>query len=421
MKLSIQVASTSQTVNVFVQDSSSTTGAGLTGLAFNSAGLTAYYALPKAAAVAITLATLAAVTTAWSSGGFKEIDATNMPGWYRLDIPDAALASGRFVSIHLKGATNMAPLPLEIELTGWNNQDAVRGGLTALPNANAEAAGGLYTRGSGAGQIAQQANGQIDVNLSTVKTQAVTCAAGVTVLASVGTAATSTAQTGDSYARLGAPAGASVSADVASVKTDSSGLRTDYTTARAGYLDVLNGIVQAIWDKATSALTTVGSIGKLLVTDIDAAISSRSTYAGADTAGTTTLLARVPGTVQPQTGDSYARLGAPAGASVSADIAAVKADTAAGATASALSTVATSIAAIPTATQNADALLKRDMSAVSGEAARSPLNAFRFLRNKWSVALGTLTVTKEDDTTAAWTGTVSTDAAAVPITGNDPA
>lgn len=40
--------------------------------------------------------------------------------------------------------------------------DSVRAGLTALPNAAAEAAGGLYTRGSGAGQINQNANGQID-------------------------------------------------------------------------------------------------------------------------------------------------------------------------------------------------------------------------------------------------------------------
>jgi hypothetical protein len=38
--------------------------------------------------------------------------------------------------------------------------------------------------------------------------------------------------------------------------------------------------VQAIWDALTSALTTVGSIGKLLVTNIDAAISSRLATAG---------------------------------------------------------------------------------------------------------------------------------------------
>ncbi len=36
---------------------------------------------------------------------------------------------------------------------------------TALPNAAAEAAGGLYTRGSGAGQINQNANGQVDARL----------------------------------------------------------------------------------------------------------------------------------------------------------------------------------------------------------------------------------------------------------------
>lgn len=57
------------------------------------------------------------------------------------------------------------------------------------------------------------------VDLETIKTRSVTCAAGVTVLASVGTAATDTAQTGDSYARLGAPVAASISADIAAVKT----------------------------------------------------------------------------------------------------------------------------------------------------------------------------------------------------------
>ena len=38
---------------------------------------------------------------------------------------------------------------------------------------------------------------------------------------------------------------------------------------------------------------------------------------------------RIPGVIQPQTGDSFARLGAPAGASTAADIAAIKSDTAA--------------------------------------------------------------------------------------------
>lgn len=183
-KFSIAAGATSETVNLFIQDSSSTTGAGLTGLVFNSAGLTCYYNFRRGNATSVTLATLAAADSAYSSGGFKEISSTNEPGIYRLDIPDAALASGngRMVTFMLKGATNMAPSTFEIELTGTNNQDAVRGGMTALPNAAAEAAGGLYTRGSGAGQIQQPANGYILVRLdSPVKKNTALAAFGFTM------------------------------------------------------------------------------------------------------------------------------------------------------------------------------------------------------------------------------------------------
>lgn len=68
----------------------------------------------------------------------------------------------------------------------------------------------------------------------------------------------------------------------------------------------------------------------------------------------------------------------------------------------------------------ADAILKRDWSAVTGEASRSVLNALRFLRNKWTAVGTTLTVTKEDDSTTAWTATITKDAASDPITGSDP-
>lgn len=72
---------------------------------------------------------------------------------------------------------------------------------------------------------------------------------------------------------------------------------------------------------------------------------------------------------------------------------------------------------IPTATENADALLKRDMSAVTGEATRSPLNALRFVRNGFSITGTTLTVLKEDDLTAAYTRDLTVDPTAQPITG----
>lgn len=77
-------------------------------------------------------------------------------------------------------------------------------------------------------------------------------------------------------------------------------------------------------------------------------------------------------------------------------------------------------AAVPTAVQNADALLKRDFNAVSGEATRSALNALRFLRNKWTInGLGALSVKKEDDSTEAWAGTV-TRSAGDPVSELDP-
>lgn len=77
-------------------------------------------------------------------------------------------------------------------------------------------------------------------------------------------------------------------------------------------------------------------------------------------------------------------------------------------------------AAPPTANANADALLARNIAGGSSTG-RIVTDALRFLRNKWSISGATLTVCAEDDTATAWTATISTDAAALPITGNDPA
>lgn len=74
-------------------------------------------------------------------------------------------------------------------------------------------------------------------------------------------------------------------------------------------------------------------------------------------------------------------------------------------------------------TSVADALLDRDMATGtdSGSATvRTVRQALRFLRNKWSISGGTLTVTKEDDTTASWTGAVTT-TAGNPVSAVDPA
>lgn len=139
-KLAIKKDLTSVSLYLFIQNSSVTTGAGLTGLAFNSAGLTAYYVRPLTAAAAITLATQT-VSGAFSSGGFVEVDATNMPGVYRFDVPNAALATGvNSVVVMLKGATNMAQIVLEIDLVAYDPQSATNLGLTQVDAIKTETA-----------------------------------------------------------------------------------------------------------------------------------------------------------------------------------------------------------------------------------------------------------------------------------------
>lgn len=222
MKLSIKAGKTSKILQIFIQDSSSTTGAGLTGLAYNSSGLTAYYHREgDTTATAITLATMTVGT--FTSGGFEEIDATNMPGWYQFCPPDAALATGsESVGLHLKGATNMAPLPIEVELVAYDPQDAVRLGLTALPNAAAGANGGLPT-GDASGKVALQADQAVNVTKvnGTAQTAEDIGAAVATILTDVNTGA------GAIYTRLGAPSGASLAADIAAVKSDTGSTLTD--------------------------------------------------------------------------------------------------------------------------------------------------------------------------------------------------
>lgn len=83
---------TSKSVHFKLRDT--TTGLGKTGLAFNSTGVAAGYTRMGGTPTAITPVTLASPTASWTSAGFVEVDATNQPGVYRFDVPDAVLASG---------------------------------------------------------------------------------------------------------------------------------------------------------------------------------------------------------------------------------------------------------------------------------------------------------------------------------------
>lgn len=112
------------------------------------------------------------------------------------------------------------------------------------------------------------------VDVETIKTQTVTCAAGVTVLASVGTAATSTAQTGDSYALAnGANGFVAIKGDTAAILDDTgtSGVvvapasKTGYSLGAGGAgsgaiaAAELNNIADAILDRNMATGTDSGT------------------------------------------------------------------------------------------------------------------------------------------------------------------
>jgi hypothetical protein len=127
----IKRGSTSVRRLIFIGDTSKTDGSGLADLVHNSSGLVAYYfAGDLGNDVQITLAT--ATLGTWTSGGFVAVDNTNMPGWYEIGIPDAALDGGNEVAIQLRGATNMAPVNIYIALDAVDYQDAAGFGLSRI-------------------------------------------------------------------------------------------------------------------------------------------------------------------------------------------------------------------------------------------------------------------------------------------------
>jgi len=270
--------------------------------------------------------------------------------------------------------------------------------------------GGVSVVGEVVGQFTIQANPVNWAKVTDPTTAVDLSGTDIQLVDTVTTYTGNTLQTGDSFARLGAPAGASVSADILVIDNFVDGLETTIGTAGAGLTDItLNAAsIDLIWDETMAGHVTADTAGLVmndwqdggrldLIQDIIAADTTTDIPA---------LIATAQADLDTITGSDGVTL----------------------ATAQALYApnvvVPDAAGVVPTAIENADALLNRDMSTGtdSGSASvRTVRQALRFLRNKWSIAGTTLTVTKEDDTAASWTAIVSTDAAADPVIGSDPA
>lgn len=129
--------STDQSVVIRIVDS--TDGTPEQAVEHNSSGISLWYRREGGSVTAITPAALAAANSAHADGGIEHLD----DGYYRLDLPDAAVATGAN-GVMVGGAVDgMVVIGTYVALTNINPYDGVRAGLTALPNAAADAAGGL--------------------------------------------------------------------------------------------------------------------------------------------------------------------------------------------------------------------------------------------------------------------------------------
>lgn len=278
------------------------------------ANIDATYVRNRAAAVKNDLTALAAVDTAHTDNKGIEIDATNAPGLYRIDFPDAAFATGVDKVILSVTCTGCDPAMMFIELAD---------------------------------------NEVVDV-----------------------------------YSRIGAPVGASISADEAAVKTETASIQTDTNDIQTR---IPAALVSGRMDSSVGAMAanviTAAATAADFTTEVTTGLALEATLA---------------------TGITY----------IDTEVAAIKAKT------DNLPASPAAVGSAMTLTSGerdsvADALLARNVSGGSSTG-RTVKQALHILRNKTSISAGTLTVTDTDDTTSSWTAAVTT-TAGNPISAIDPA
>jgi len=237
--MKIKRGSTSVRRLIFVADSSSTTGAGLANLAYNTASLVGYYfAGDLSNEVQITLAT--ATLGTFASGGFIAVDNTNMPGWYEIGIPDAALDGGNECAIQFRGATNMVPVNIYIELDAFDYQTATQ------PVNTTQFAGTNITAAAGIPEVKVASIAANAINASSLASDAVTeIQSGLATQASVDDLPTNA----ELATALGT-ADDAVLAAIATVQSDTNDIQTRLPAA------LESGRIAAVLDSATQTQVT---------------------------------------------------------------------------------------------------------------------------------------------------------------------
>jgi hypothetical protein len=263
--------------------------------------------------------------------GFNDLDAAGVAAavWNEA-IPAAygAGTAGKIVGDNLNAAMSSRASGTEVA--------AIKAKTDFLPSATPGAAGGLFISGT---------NSDTTVNITGNITGNLSGSVG-SVAGAVGSVTGHTPQSGDAYARLGTPAGASLSADILEVKTETSSIRTDTndmksrlpvalvggrldsnlsaignsTSALAAFKQAIKGNVigtvgvgSTPTSIVTSSLTPSGSVadqfmGRMITFSDDTtttALRGQSTDITASTASATPTLTVTPLTTAAVTGDTF--------------------------------------------------------------------------------------------------------------------
>lgn len=260
----------------------STDGTPETGVAYNTSGIDLWYRKVGGARTAITEATLAAVDSAYSSGGFIHIS----DGYCRLDLPNAALDTEGYVDFG-GTATGMVMIGGRIKV-GPPPVNAIQVSGTTL-TARDIGASVLLSNGTGTGQISLSSGAvllqatQTGVTIPTVTTLTNLPAITANWLTAAGIAADAGAEIADAVwdEALAGHAGAGSAGEALSAA----------------------GTAGDPWTTALPGAYGAGTAGSIIGNNLNATVSSRATQTSVDTiddlldtevAALITELAKVP-------------------------------------------------------------------------------------------------------------------------------
>jgi hypothetical protein len=219
-----------------------------------------------------------------SGGSVSEISS----GWYSLAANTTDTGTLGDLAMHCTG-------------TGANATDVQHQVVADLPGATVSSVTGSVGSVTGAvgsvtgavGSVTGNVGGNVVGSVASV-TGAVGSVTGNIGGNVVGSVASVTGAVGSVTGAVGSVTGNIGGNIVGSVASVTAGVTVSTNNDKTGYALSTAGI-QAVWDRGTSNLTTASSIGKLLVDDIDATVSSRlatSSYTAPDNASITAIKAK---------------------------------------------------------------------------------------------------------------------------------